>query len=128
MKSLLPLLALLITTSAAAMLPAPGTPGAPDDPRYCGEPTRDKNGVITRSAAVRAKFIRVWPKPLDGQVWYVDHVLPREAGGCDAVFNMQWLPAALKTCKAICKDRFERKIYATSPVEPPVRAPRPDHN
>lgn len=48
--------------------------------------------------------------------WQVDHVIPRDNGGCDVVSNMQWLPVWLKTCAGHCKDRFERKIYC-KPVE-----------
>ena len=105
-------LLLLAASTAWAQLPAPGTPGAPDDPRYCGEPARYASGVITRSAGARASFVAVWPMPQDGRVWYVDHVLPLVAGGCDLPQNMQWLPAELKTCAVYCKDRWERRVYA----------------
>lgn len=102
-----------IIGNADAALPAPGTPGAPDDPRYCGEPERNADGTIKRSATQRWRFVSTWPKPADGRVWYVDHVIPRANGGCDAPHNMQWLPAELKTCVVICKDRWERKVYVT---------------
>ena len=36
----------LLSFSALAELPAPGQPGAPADPRYCGEPERDAGGKI----------------------------------------------------------------------------------
>lgn len=98
-----------------AVLPAPGAHGAPNDPRYCGEPTRGKDGSIKRSDIARARFIATWPMPLDGQLWYVDHVIPLVQGGCDAPMNMQWLPARLKTCAVYCKDRFEQRVYATRP-------------
>lgn len=105
------LLVLLFATSACAALPEPGTPGAPADARYCGEPERWGNGVIKRSRTQKERFIAAYPMPNDGQVWYVDHVVPLAAGGCDLPFNMQWLPANLKTCARICKDRWERRVY-----------------
>lgn len=97
--------------AACAALPAPGTPGAPKDSRYCGEPPRDANGDIKRSMYQRQLFINVWPKPDRPGVWYVDHVLPMAVGGCDLPHNMQWLNAETKTCAKVCKDRFEREIY-----------------
>ena len=55
-----------------------------------------------------------------GHHWQVDHVIPLVCGGCDAVVNMQWLPAAIKTCAAStgvpCKDRWEQKVYCTIPL------------
>lgn len=102
-----------ILTPVFAELPEPGMPGAPADSRYCGEPERDKHGVIKRSDAMRARFVRAYPMPQDGRTWYVDHVIPLAVGGCDLPFNMQWLPAELKTCSGYCKDRWERKVYVT---------------
>lgn len=113
MKRLLSLLLAAVATAACAQLPEPGTPGAPADSRYCGEPARYANGVIKRSRAQRQRFVDVWPMPQDGRVWYVDHVLPMSEGGCDLPHNMQWLPADLKTCAGHCKDRWERSVYAT---------------
>lgn len=106
----------LVCGPAYALLPEPGAPGAPKDARYCGEPARDAHGVIKRSMTERARFEAAWPMPKDGQVWYVDHVVPLVEGGCDLPFNMQWLPARLKTCAVYCKDRFEQKVYGTQPV------------
>lgn len=103
---------LLLPLVACAALPEPGTPGAPADARYCGEPERDARGRIKRSEAVKRQFAQAYPKPQDGRQWYVDHVIPLAVGGCDLQFNLQWLPADLKTCAQTCKDRFERQIYA----------------
>lgn len=108
-RLLLPLL--LASTMARAALPAPGTPGAPADPRYCGEPARYADGTIKRSEAQRARFIAVWPRPTLPGDWYVDHILPLVKGGCDRPHNMQWLNGATKTCAAVCKDRWEQQVY-----------------
>ena len=85
--------------------------------RYCGEPKRNAAGTIIRSAAVREAFTKAHPCPLTGlpgtcKGWQVDHVIPLACGGCDAVFNMQWLPVEIKTCAGtVCKDRWEMKVY-----------------
>lgn len=129
---------LLVAGAAQAVLPAPGTLAAPDDPRYCGEPTRDKNGEIVRSTTQLRRFVEVFPCPatlrptISCTDWQIDHVLPIGSGGCDKPINMQWLPKALKTCAGkLCKDRWER-TYHTLPrhaVALPVPAGRrPDRN
>lgn len=91
------------------------------DPRFCGEPARSADGSIKRSTTQRSLFVRMHPCPVTGQVsgacpgWSVDHVIPLACGGCDAPFNMQWLPAKIKSCAGSeCKDRWERKVYETS--------------
>lgn len=104
--------------TADAALPAPGTPGAPADARYCGEPARYANGVIKRSWAERERFVSAWPRPTLPGVWYVDHVLPLRQGGCDLPFNMQWLNDATKTCPEVCKDRWEQDVYKTKDTAP----------
>lgn len=112
-------LLLLIVQHCAAALPAPGTEGAPNDARYCGEPTRDRNGNITRSSSELKKFVQVFPCPatlrptISCTDWQIDHVIPRSRGGCDKPINMHWLPKALKTCAGkVCKDRWELKYHA----------------
>lgn len=92
-----------------------------EEQRYCGEPRRDKNGVIVRSAAMHAAFRQSHPCPVTGLTtgacsgWSVDHVIPLDCGGCDAVSNMQWLPNAIKSCAGtLCKDRWESRIYCAS--------------
>lgn len=109
----------LIASPVLALMPAPGTPGAPNDPRYCGEPARYRDGTIKRSQAVLRQFVTVFPCPATLQPtttcegWAVDHVLPRASGGCDAPVNLQWLPDAIKSCAGtLCKDRWERKYHA----------------
>lgn len=110
----------LLAGSVHAGLPSPGEPGAPADPRYCGEPERDARGRIKRSRAVLREFARVFPCPSTLQPapscpgWSIDHVLPLAAGGCDSTLNLQWLPDALKSCAGtVCKDRWERKYHGT---------------
>jgi hypothetical protein len=112
-------LAVQLAGAAHVPLPPPGSPDAPNDQRYCGEPTRDKYGVITRSAVQLRKFVAVFPCPAtllhvtSCQGWQIDHVIPRASGGCDIPLNMQWLPATIKTCADdACKDRWERTYHA----------------
>ncbi len=110
---------LLLPTLAMAALPAPGTPGAPKDARYCGEPKRDQHGTIIRSRAVLRQFARVFPCPANllpvpsCKGWALDHTIPLAAGGCDAQINLTWLPTAIKSCaRPACKDRWERTYHA----------------
>lgn len=82
--------------------------------RYCGK--------TERNSKVIAAFKRIHACPATGlhtgtcPDWQIDHVIPIDAGGCDMVSNLQWLPIWLKTCAGHCKDRWERKIYC-KPVE-----------
>jgi len=119
--------AVLSAAPALAQLPAPGMPGAPNDPRYCGEPARDAAGRIKRSRAVLRQFAQVFPCPATLEPvascpgWAIDHVIPLAAGGCDAPTNLQWLPDGIKSCAgAACKDRWERVYHALPrvPVKP----------
>lgn len=104
---------------AHAELPAPGTQGAPTDPRYCGEPARYADGTIKRSRAVLRAFTQVFPCPAtlepsttcDG--WAINHIVPLASGGCDAPINLMWLPDSIKSCsKDACVDRWERTYHA----------------
>lgn len=113
------LIALLCVGSSAC--------GAQPDPlteiRYCGPPKRDANGVIVRRADVLVAFKKIHPCPLDVLKlravpdrtcpnWQMNHVVPLANGGCDAVWNLDWMPVQIKTCAQwYCRDRFERKIY-----------------
>lgn len=113
------LAAALTALSVHAAFPAPGTPGAPDDPRYCGEPVRDPGGAIRRSRTELRRFVHQFPCPATLKestscaAWQIDHVIPLADGGCDKAVNMQWLPVAIKTCKSsACKDRWERRYHA----------------
>lgn len=114
---------LLLACAVLAFVPAPAA--AQLDPlveiRYCGPPKRDAAGRIIRSHAVLKAFQVAHPCPVNGSRdvntacpdWAIDHVLPLANGGCDAVWNAQWLPVSIKSCAdPHCKDRFERKIYA----------------
>jgi hypothetical protein len=103
---------LLIVTSANAA-----------DPRYCGEPARTATGEIKRSSSVVKQFRKLHPCPVTGKVdgpcegWAVDHVIPLASCGCDAVFNLQWLPNTIKSAAGKdAKDRWERLVYVC-PVE-----------
>ncbi|HSW19542.1 MAG TPA: HNH endonuclease signature motif containing protein [Ramlibacter sp.] len=120
-------LLLVLCAPALAQLPAPGQPGAIDDPRYCGEPARNADGVIKRNRAVLREFARVFPCPATLQPvpscpgWAIDHTIPLASGGCDAIPNLTWLPDAIKRCAdSACKDRWERRYHAhpRAPVNP----------
>lgn len=110
---------LLTSHLALAALPAAGTAGAIDDPRYCGEPARDKSGKIKRSQTVLKQFTKVFPCPATlantstCAGWAIDHTIPLASGGCDSVANLTWLPDQIKSCASdACKDRWERKYHA----------------
>lgn len=86
--------------------------------RYCGEPVRNADGSIRRRADVIRAFRKLYACPstqlFTGACpgWAVDHVIPLASGGCDAVWNAQWLPLAIKSCAgSVCKDRWERDVY-----------------
>lgn len=91
------------------------------DPRYCytrrAEIPRWSDGTIKRSDAIRAAFQITHPCPSTGKShgpcpgWEVDHVVPLGCGGCDAVWNMQWLPISIKRSAPQAKDRWERRMY-----------------
>lgn len=85
--------------------------------RYCGEPARDAvTNTIIRDPKVPAAYRKIHVCPSTGKFtgacpdWSLDHVVPMDNGGCDAVWNMQWLANWLKSCAGYCKDRWERKI------------------
>lgn len=126
MKSAAIVLLLVVAGAASAALPPPGSADAPDDLRYCGEPTRDKNGRVTRSSVQLRKFVAVFPCPrtllhvTSCEGWQIDHIIPRVMGGCDIPLNMQWLPKAIKTCGGhTCKDRWEQQYHSVprKPIE-----------
>lgn len=121
MKILAPayfLVSFLLGLAVAALAQAPAARhDALTEIRYCGPPARDADGKIKRSHAVLAAFEKAHPCPAAGAGyscpgWAMDHVIPLACGGCDAVWNLQWLPDEIKNCAGTkCKDRFERKIY-----------------
>lgn len=111
----------VLAMDADAKLPEPGTPEAPADSRYCGEPARDGNGRIKRSQAVLRQFAKVWACPSTGDNhpscpgWHIDHVIPLAVGGCDMGHNLQWMPVEIKLCVPSApgnKDCWEREVYA----------------
>lgn len=88
------------------------------DSRVCGQPERDADGKIKRSAQVLREFQKLYPCPSTGKRygscpgWAKDHVIPLASCGCDSIENLQWLPTVIKSCNDDhCKDRGERKIY-----------------
>lgn len=93
-----------------------------DETRCCIVPKLNPDGTNHRRADVLKAFQKLHPCPSTGLTygackgWAKDHVIPLEKGGKDEVSNLQWLPNNLKSCKAICKDRWERKINAV-PME-----------
>lgn len=107
-------LAIVLLLSCASVFAGPL-----DETRYCTvTPSRDADGSISRRADVIRAFRKIHPCPSTGLTtgrcpgWAIDHVIPLANGGCDAVSNLQWLPLELKTCAKICKDRWERRVYA----------------
>jgi hypothetical protein len=95
------------------------------DYRYAGEVIRDSTGKTARSAKPLIAFKKLWPCPATGKKngacpgWAVDHVIPLDCGGRDAVFNMQWLPDQIKSVTGpFSKDHFERRIYGGHGVSP----------
>lgn len=106
------LLTIIVCTLLTAYVYA--EPTINTDPRYCGEPKRNASNRIIRSITERKRFEATYPLPAQfkREEWQVDHVIPLKSGGCDKLFNMQWLPKKIKTCADdMCKDRFERIIY-----------------
>ena len=86
--------------------------------RYTGVVVRDAVGNTQRSPQVIAAFRKQWPCPATGaqfgacKGWAIDHVVPLDCGGVDAVYNMQWLPDQIKSARGqFSKDHFERRIY-----------------
>lgn len=99
------------------------------DYRYCPSVVRDANGVIKRSSAVLTAFRKLHPCPSTGlksgacEGWSINHNIPLACGGCDAVYNLSWLPNQIKSCAdPWCVDRFERKINAAVPPIPDTSA------
>ena len=99
------------------------------DCRYQGAPLRDPDGKPHRDTKVISAYKKLHICPSTGLYsgscsgWSVDHVIPLACGGADAVYNMQWLPLTIKSCSGTqCKDRFERKIYASNPPQPDTSA------
>lgn len=87
-----------------------------EETRCCIIPKINPDGTNLRRSDVLRAFQKLHPCPSTGLTygackgWAKDHVIPLESGGRDEVSNLQWLPTNLKSCKVICKDRWERKI------------------
>ena len=89
--------------------------------RYCYDPEnvpRTDSGRIKRSSTVLTHFKRIHPCPSTGlrtgscPGWSMDHIIPMAVGGCDTVWNLQWLPNEIKSAAGeFPKDRWERKVY-----------------
>lgn len=88
------------------------------DYRYQGVVHRNANGSTARSQQVIAAFKKEWACPATGlhsgpcPGWAIDHVIPLDCGGVDAVWNLQWLPDQIKSARGeYSKDHFERRVY-----------------
>ena len=93
-------------------------PDPTKDIRYAGQVVRGADGTTARSTAVINAFKRQWACPATGKHtgacpgWAIDHIVPLDCGGVDAVWNMQWLPNEIKSAKGpFSKDHFERRVY-----------------
>lgn len=94
------------------------------DYRYTGVVLRDAKGDTARDSKVVYAFRKRWKCPAPGGKytgpcpgWAIDHVIPLDCGGIDAVWNMQWLPDQIKSAKGpFSKDHFERRIYGGSNI------------
>lgn len=100
-------------------------PSALSELRYCGPPERLADGSIRRRADVLGAFKKLHPCPATGKTsgacpgWSMDHVVPLASCGCDAVWNLQWLPNELKSAAGtLPKDRWERRVYVCPQVAP----------
>lgn len=111
-------IALLATYNALADAPV----NPKQETRYCyalADIPRDADGSIHRDSSVIIAFYKAHPCPFTQKTtgacpgWEINHIIPLASGGCDAVWNMQWLPVEIKRCSgSLCVDRFERLIYA----------------
>ena len=88
------------------------------DYRNAGVVVRDAKGNTLRSSRVLAAFKGLYVCPANGRSagpcpgWAIDHVIPLDCGGKDAVYNLQWLPDQIKSAAGpLTKDHFERRVY-----------------
>lgn len=79
---------------------------------------RSDTGATARSKVTIARFRQLYACPSTRKNtgacpgWAIDHVIPLDCGGVDAVYNMQWLPNTIKSASGPDKkDHFERKVY-----------------
>lgn len=96
--------------------------------RVCGPAKRDSAGHIVRNQSVLTAHQKLHPCPSTGLQtgacpgWAQDHDIPLVKDGCDAVFNLSWMPIdtterrGIKSCAkasgVLCKDRYEQQIYS----------------
>jgi len=88
------------------------------DYRYAGWVERGADGATLRSVKAINAFKKQWACPANGSHsgacpgWAIDHIVPLDCGGVDAVYKMQWLPNEIKSVKGpFSKDHFERRVY-----------------
>ena len=81
-------------------------------------PQRNADGTIKRDPRVITAYRKLYPCPSTGLYtgacpdWSLDHTRPIDCGGVDAVWNLTWMPNAIKSAKGpFTKDHYERKIY-----------------
>ena len=110
--------AIALILSLASLTAIAQTPDPLVDIRYQGVVIRNDTGATFRSTAVINAFKKQWACPVTGahigscKGWAIDHVVPLDCGGVDAVWNMQWLPDQIKSAAGeFSKDHFERRIY-----------------
>ncbi len=121
MKTLIAILVMAVSSVYAGTMQPTEPPVDPlRDYRICGEPARDKQGVIIRSTKVKNAYRKIHPCPANGSTngaeacpgWAINHIIPMASGGCDSVINMAWMPDQIKSCSSqYCIDRWERKYY-----------------
>jgi hypothetical protein len=116
------LIALSLPMASMMALANVGGADARTELRYCTKaPSRASDNTIARSSSIITAFRKIHPCPSSGKVtgacpgWSIDHTIPLECGGCDAVSNMQWLPNQIKSASGIYpKDRWEKRVYCTA--------------
>lgn len=115
-------LALVCAALAACAAPAPAALDPLTEYRHCGPPERNADGTIKRRRDVLRAYKKLYPCPATGLStgvcpgWSINHVIPLASGGCDAVYNLDWMPDAIKSCaRPECRDRWERTYFTDPP-------------
>ena len=119
---------MVVCTAIATAQVAPYEDLRYKDPRYCGVENiqRWPNGDIKRSAKVLEEFQAICPCPDIGKTTGAcghekDHVIPLSWGGCDVVYNLGWMPPAMKSgAGKLPEDRWELKVYRYPIIITPV--------
>lgn len=88
-------------------------------------PVRNADGTTKRDPRVIAAYRKLYPCPSTGlktgacKGWALDHTRPLDCGGVDAVWNLTWMPDAIKSAPGPnSKDHYERKIYGGKGISP----------